>query len=69
MIWIITIVGSHFNEMAGKVLGMLVFVHELQISIWFKKKIYKKILDVIRVNCFQVMVARSSGASHKWKDL
>ena len=42
MIWIITIVGSHFNEMAGKVLGMLVFVHELQISIWLKKKIIKK---------------------------
>ena len=33
MIWTITEVGSHFNEMAGKVLDMMVFVHELQISI------------------------------------
>lgn len=36
MIWTITIVGAHFIEMAGKVLDMVVIMHEFQISICSK---------------------------------
>ena len=53
--------GSHFNEMAGKVLGMLVFVHELQISIWFKKKNYKK-----NSGCYSCELLSGNGGEIQW---